>query len=77
MPPQIPLGVYRHYKGGRYVVFGVAHNSTNGPGEGQWLVLYRVHDAGIINAREVSEFQQSVVVEGALQPRFRYEGPAA
>lgn len=78
--PHLTPGAYRHYKGGLYDALGAAHDSTNGPGEGRWLVLYRSRETGVIHARELSEFTGTLEVDrGVRVPRFRFVGasPAA
>lgn len=67
--PNVHLGLYRHYKGGVYTVVGVAHDSTNGPGEGRWLVIYISADVGILNARDINQFFGAV--DGGI-PRFEF-----
>ena len=65
--PATPLGRYRHYKGGRYEVVGVArHSETLEP-----LVVYRPldHDAGLW-VRPHAMFFGRVEVDGVVQPRF-------
>lgn len=66
-------GLYRHHKGGLYRVTGTARDSTNGPGEGRTLVLYREEPfstLSIPHAREVGQFLETV--DG--KPRFAREG---
>ena len=62
--PNIKLGNYRHYKGGKYKVIGVGrHSETLEP-----LVIY-VHD-GQYWIRPAKMFLEKVNVEGKLLPRF-------
>ena len=65
--PAIPLGRYRHYKGGEYEVLGVArHSETLEP-----LVLYRpVYNQSGLWVRPFAMFLEQVDVKGQLQPRF-------
>ena len=69
LPPLIetPPGRYRHYKGGEYEVIGtVRHSETLEP-----MTLYRaLYGARGPWVRPATMFGESVVVEGALQPRF-------
>lgn len=65
--PTIPLGRYRHYKGGEYEVLGVVrHSESLAP-----LVLYRplYHDTGLW-VRPFSMFVEPVTHGGTVQPRF-------
>lgn len=72
--PTIPLGRYRHYKGGLYEVLGVVrHSETLEP-----LVLYKPldHDVGMW-VRPYAMFLEVGMFDGAVQPRFRrLETPA-
>lgn len=74
--PTLPLGRYRHYKGGRYEVLGVVrHSESLEP-----LVLYRPLDSDVgLWVRPYAMFCGSVVVQGQEVPRFarQVEGPAA
>ena len=67
LPHALP-GRYRHYKGGEYVVVGVArHSETLEP-----LVVYRPlygEDRGLW-VRPYAMFFGQVEVDGARQPRF-------
>jgi hypothetical protein len=65
--PALPLGRYRHYKGGEYEVLGVArHSETLEP-----LVVYRplYNDSGLW-VRPYAMFVAQVEVNGQLRPRF-------
>lgn len=65
--PSIPLGRYRHYKGGEYEVVGVVrHSETLEP-----MVLYRpLYNASGMWVRSHAMFLASVEVNGQFQPRF-------
>jgi hypothetical protein len=69
LPPLIetPLGMYRHYKGGRYEVVGtVRHSETLEP-----LTLYRaLYGQMGLWVRPAAMFNETVVIEGVKQPRF-------
>ncbi|MBL6695898.1 MAG: DUF1653 domain-containing protein [Luminiphilus sp.] len=65
----LPLGLYRHYKGGEYRVMGVARHSETEEllvvyqpqyGEREWWV------------RPLSMFTEQVKIEGRLIPRFQH-----
>ena len=65
--PNLPLGRYRHYKGGEYEVIGVVrHSETEEP-----LVLYRplYNDSGWW-VRPFALFVEQIEIDGRLQPRF-------
>ncbi len=65
--PSIPLGRYRHYKGGEYEVLGVVrHSETLEP-----LVLYRpLYNATGMWVRPFDMFLETIEHEGQRQPRF-------
>ena len=69
--PSLPTGIYRHYKGGRYEVYGVArHSETLEP-----LVVYRpLYGEGALWVRPFALFTGAVEVGGAERPRFALEG---
>lgn len=62
-------GLYRHYKGANYQVYAVVRHSETE----EELVLYKAlyGDFGLW-VRPLSMFQESVDVEGVLQPRFAF-----
>jgi hypothetical protein len=69
--PGIELGLYQHYKGGRYQVLGmVRHSESLEP-----LVLYRPldHDVGDW-VRPWAMFIETVEVNGQVVPRFKHLG---
>ena len=69
--PTLPLGRYRHYKGGEYEVIGVVrHSETEEP-----LVLYRplYNDSGWW-VRPFAMFVEQVEIDGRMQPRFALTG---
>lgn len=65
--PSIPLGRYRHYKGGEYEVLGVVrHSESLEP-----LVLYRpLYGNSGSWVRPYAMFLELVEHEGKKQPRF-------
>lgn len=65
--PAVPVGRYRHYKGGHYELVGVVrHSETLEP-----LALYRpLHGEGAPWVRPWAMFFDTVTVDGAAQPRF-------
>ena len=65
--PTLPLGKYRHYKGGEYEVIGVArHSETLEP-----MVVYRplYNDTGWW-LRPFAMFLEEIEIDGRRQPRF-------
>lgn len=66
--PSLPLGRYRHYKGGVYEVLGVVqHSETLEP-----LVLYRpLYNASGLWVRPYAMFLETVAQDGKDQPRFQ------
>lgn len=74
MPTSEPApGRYRHFKGGEYVVVGLAtHSETQ-----EVLVVYRplYNDSGLW-VRPVAMFLETVVHNGETVPRFTYLGPS-
>jgi hypothetical protein len=70
--PTLPLGRYRHYKGGLYEVTGVVrHSESLAP-----MVLYRplYNDSGWW-VRPFEMFTGEVAVDGRPTPRFAWEPP--
>ena len=67
--PGIPLGHYRHYKGGNYEVLGVArHSETLEP-----LVLYRpLYNTTGMWVRPFAMFLEVAEFEGKVQARFTF-----
>ncbi|WPB55162.1 DUF1653 domain-containing protein [Xylophilus sp. GOD-11R] len=65
----IPLGRYRHYKGGEYEVLGVARHSETL----EAFVMYRpLYNASGVWVRPLSMFLEQAEFNGEWQPRFRY-----
>lgn len=68
--PDIPLGRYRHYKGGEYEVIALACDEATH----EWLVVYRaLYDTGDMPdrwCRIVDDFLGCVIVDGKSVPRF-------
>ncbi|MGB1403628.1 MAG: DUF1653 domain-containing protein [Porticoccaceae bacterium] len=65
----IDNGVYRHYKGNRYEVLGVAtHSETEEP-----YVVYRpLYGDYSLWIRPLSMFIETVEVDGKTMPRFTF-----
>ena len=70
LPPLIctPPGLYRHYKGGMYRVEGtVRHSESLEP-----MTLYRaLYGEQGLWVRPAAMFDETVDVDGKLQPRFQ------
>ena len=63
-------GIYRHYKGGRYEVIGVARHSETE----EHLVVYRpLYGERGLWVRPLGMFNETVEIDGDTFPRFRYE----
>jgi hypothetical protein len=74
--PHMALGLYIHYKGGRYEVLGVARHSESH----EALVVYRpLYGEGAMWVRPFEMFVEAVTIDGVRQPRFRQacEAPSA
>jgi hypothetical protein len=63
-------GPYRHYKGGRYEVIGVARHSET---EEEYVVYRALHGTGGLWIRPKMMFLETVVVAGVEQARFAPE----
>jgi hypothetical protein len=71
--PSIPLGRYRHYKGGEYEVLGVVRNSESL----EPMVLYRpLYNRSGCWVRPFGMFLELVEHGGLRQPRFSLIAPA-
>lgn len=65
--PTLPIGRYRHYKGNRYEVIGVArHSETH-----EAVVVYRpLYGEGALWVRPFEMFVGTVVIDGVERRRF-------
>ncbi len=73
LPPLIVTkpGLYRHYKGGEYEVVGTVRHSE----DLQPMTLYRaLYGEYGLWVRPAAMFNETVVINGVLQPRFTYLG---
>lgn len=67
-------GIYRHYKGQRYQVVGVARHSETL----EELVVYRaLYGERGLWVRPAAMFAETVLVGGVPVPRFALESPSA
>ena len=66
---KLKLGKYRHFKGGEYLVEGVAtHSETR-----EEMVVYRpLYGEGGLWVRPLRMFQESVEHDGAVRSRFQF-----
>ncbi len=69
-PPLIetPLGRYRHYKGMEYEVVGTVRHSETLEPMTLYRALYCEHGLWV---RPAAMFNEEVLIDGILQPRFR------
>lgn len=66
-------GVYEHYKGGRYLLVGVAKHSETGELLAAYIPLYAVEGVPL-TVRPLDMFLDTVEIEGESRPRFRHVG---
>ena len=70
MDTVIPGKIYKHHKGGLYLVLHVVEESTNAF-VGKKGVVYVSLTKGVIKHRELSEFLEEVRwADGTMAPRF-------
>lgn len=63
-------GVYQHYKGGKYLVLGVAKHSETKEDLVVYVTLYE-NDMASMWVRPLAMFTENVMVDGKSVPRFR------
>lgn len=66
----LQTGLYRHYKGQQYRVFGLARHSETGEELVVYQALYGEYGLWV---RPLAMFQESVEVDGRRLPRFALE----
>jgi hypothetical protein len=66
------LGLYQHYKGNKYRVFGLCRHSETLEEMVVYQALYG--DFGLW-VRPLSMFQEIIEINGVKQPRFQFIGP--
>lgn len=66
----LELGTYQHYKGGKYLVLGVAKHSETKEDLVVYVTLYD-NDMASMWVRPLSMFLEKVEVDGKLVPRFQ------
>jgi hypothetical protein len=65
-------GVYKHFKGNRYEVIGLAKHSEGEPD----MVVYRpLYGSRELWVRPLVMFAETVEVNGLIKPRFEYVEP--
>ncbi len=69
VPHPVP-GIYRHYKGPRYEVIGVAHHSETEEALVTYRALYGEYGLWV---RPLDMFMETVEVDGEVTPRFALE----
>jgi hypothetical protein len=69
---QLPLGIYRHYKGNDYQVFQVATHSETGEVFVVYRCLYGDHSWWV---RPLTMFTEAVTIAGESVPRFQLIKP--
>jgi len=70
---EIRQGIYRHYKGNKYRVLGVALQSETL----EKLVIYEAlyeNKLGKLWARPIQMFEETIEINGKKIPRFEYLG---
>lgn len=74
MSKTITPGLYRHYKGNQYQVYGVANHSETL----EKLVVYRaLYGKRELWVRPLAMFNESVVLNGEEIPRFSLVEPSS
>lgn len=70
--PESPTpGVYAHYKGGLYSVYGVAVKSGTEDEEPAFVVVYRPrYGHRFLTIRPLAEFMETITVDGKEEKRF-------
>ncbi len=67
-------GIYRHFKGNRYLVYSVAQNSETDESVVVYRCLYGNYDLWV---RPLDNFLSTVDVNGEPVPRFSFERAAS
>jgi cyclomaltodextrinase len=68
---RLKKGIYKHYKGKRYEVLGIAKHSETLEDMAVYQALYR---GWAIWVRPLTMFKGKVKINGKLVPRFKYVG---
>ncbi|MEE4638597.1 MAG: DUF1653 domain-containing protein [Wenzhouxiangella sp.] len=68
MQTKIPLGRYRHFKGGEYEVIDIARHSETE----EWMVVYRpLYGERALWVRPMALFVDHKLIDGCQVPRFK------
>lgn len=70
--PDLPLGKYRHYKGGEYEVIELACDEATHEWLAVYKALYDTGDAPKVWVRTYTNFTETLDVDGVSIPRFTY-----
>ncbi len=70
-------GVYQHYKGGLYLVLGVAQHTETDEILMTYIPLYTQedHKGPRLRVRPLKMFLEKITINGKKIPRFKYLGP--
>lgn len=69
---ELKPGIYRHFKGNRYELLGVARHSESLEPMVVYRALYGEHGLWV---RPAAMWSETVERDGYCGPRFTYEGP--
>lgn len=74
--PELRPGIYRHYKGGSYLVLTLALLEENQEPCVVYVSLQDdPHAPGRVWVRTLDDFMASVTVNGLIKPRFTFVSP--
>ncbi|MHB8442774.1 MAG: DUF1653 domain-containing protein [Patescibacteria group bacterium] len=73
MDREIPLGIYKHYKGNYYLIIGVAKHSETLEDVIIYVPLYKPENTAMW-VRPINMFFENVKVREKIIPRFQYIG---
>jgi cyclomaltodextrinase len=68
MLPELKLGIYEHFKGGKYEVIGFAKDSETL----EKMVLYKHLGEDEVWVRPLKMFMENVERDGKIMPRFKH-----
>jgi cyclomaltodextrinase / maltogenic alpha-amylase / neopullulanase len=69
----IKSGYYRHFKGNKYLVLGIAKHSETLEEYVSYISLYE-NNTSQLWVRPISSFLEQVELNGKIVPRFEYLG---
>lgn len=70
---ELKAGIYKHYKGGLYMVLGVARHEETNEKLVAYIQLSGKHGAKIW-VRPYRTFFDEIIINGVVKPRFAYIG---